>query len=122
VRYLSFAKWLGIAVHTQDSSGHLTHASVRWRLCACILVKNPLYKEFLLLRSQSLLMVVSYRVGDAAIEALLERRSGNAPLLTDCTLTFFNARIKISDSRLYSSLTGIHFEQVVVEKIRVDCK
>ena len=38
------------------------------------------------------------------------------------TLTFFNTRIKISNSKLYSSFTGIYFEQVVVEKIRVDCK
>jgi hypothetical protein len=79
-----------------------------------------LYKKLLLLWSQSLLVGVSYRVRFAAIKALLERRSGNAPLLARCALAFFNTRIKISDSKLYSCLTGIHFEHVVVGKKDVD--
>jgi hypothetical protein len=72
-----------------------------------------------LIWSQSLLVLMSYRVRLVAGQASLQRRSRDAVRLAGLALAFVNTRIEIADSGLYSELATIHIERVVIELCRV---
>jgi hypothetical protein len=85
----------------ENLGGHLSHTVVGGKQRAKILFKNLLSKEFLLLRSQLLLVLMSYRVRLVAKQACLQCRLWHAVRLPGLAQTFVNTRIEIADSRLY---------------------
>jgi hypothetical protein len=118
---LEMAERLTIVIHAENLGNHLSYTPVRWRMSAKILIYYPINKKLLLFRSQSLLLLMSYRVALLTCSAVAQRRFRYIVRPTSLSLARKNASIKISDSRLYKELAISHIKCVVEIAIVVGC-
>ena len=69
---------------------HFSYMLVRGRLCASVLIKNPIYHKNLLIWSQSVLVWINYRVWLLALESAAQCRFGGIVRSSSLFLTCKN--------------------------------
>ena len=87
IRYPELPERLEVVVHVKIPSGHFSYTFVRGRLCTSILVENPINHEILLLWSQSLLVLMSYRMWLLALQSAAQCRFGDTVRSSSLSLT-----------------------------------